>query len=149
MAKLFQVTEESKDSLVHTTAIVKLYGSYKIQSAREIDGKANITLEGLGLEGTPSDRVVSEDLTTVVAAANAAEEDTRVLNLSVVDDQETPAVDFTAYNKMFVIDDIIEVTADPANAAQSVIISNEYRKTKATQLIVGDTVANILAAANA
>lgn len=149
MARLFQVTEESIDTLVHTTPLVKLYGAYHVVTATEIDSKANLILTGRTPEGTPTERVVSDTLATTLSAMNGAQEDARALNLSVVDDFETPDVNFTAYNKLFNISDIVEVFADPNNAAQSVIISNEYRKSRGVQLIVNETVANILTAANA
>lgn len=141
MAKLFQVTEESVDTLVHDTPVTKLYGASKVVDAIEIGGKAYITLEGKTPNATQTERVVSEDLATVVAGINALEGDDRVLSLSVVAD--------TAYSKLFNIQDIVEVYEDPNNVAQSVIVSKEYRKSRGVELIVDETVANILAAANA
>jgi len=133
MAKLFQVTEESIDSVVHATPIAKLYNPFVIINAIEQGGKANIKLESRIDDGIPTLRVVSEDLATVTTAANGLEANTNVLNLSVVNDYETPAADFVAYNKLFNVFEIIEVFADPTNAAQSVVVYEEERNARPTK----------------
>lgn len=148
MAKLISVTEESLNSHEHSPFITKLYGAHRLTTAVDDNGKARIEMESAYPDGTPSDRLVSETLTAVETALNSAEGTVNHLVYSVVGDNSS-ANAITPYDKAFKVIDIVEVVEDPDNAAQSVITSRTDRKSIKLELIVAETVANILAAANA
>lgn len=147
MARLISITEEALNSTTHDTAKTKLLGTNFIVATRAEGSKCRIFTKGHGFEGRVDERLVTETQATVVAAMNTANGDVKVLNLPLIGDNET--TNFTNRNEGVLIDEILEVVVNADSAGDSDVSIVRYNTKKAIKYVVDDTVANILAAANA
>jgi len=150
MSKLISITEEKIGSTTHTTPITKLLGVKKIVDVLDanIGSKALIRTKNNRTES--ENRVVTETTAAVLVlqnAAAAADKEAIALTLKKIDGEiaghETTGV------RNFTLKDMIEVQADPADANDSLVTMEHPHSSSLTTYVVDETVAAILADANA
>lgn len=150
MAKLIQITEEKSGSITHATAITKLLGVRKIIQVIGANAglKSEIILENRETE--PVHKICSETVAAVLALQNAAAvADKEAIPLTLKKIQGEVAGHETTGVRNFTLKNIVEVQADPLNATDSIVTVEERQSSTLVHYFVDETVATILALANA
>ncbi len=150
MAKLIEVSEEKVGSITHTSAITKLLGVKKIIDVVEsgVGSKALIRTKRGHTE--PDDRLVTETVAAVLALQNGtAAADKEAIPLTLKKIQGDVAGHETTGVRNFTLKDFVTVEVDPEDATDSIVAMEHPRVSGLTYYFVDETVAAILALANA
>lgn len=150
MAKLIEITEEKSGSTVHPTPIAKLLGTHKIIQVLDASGgaKSEIIMENRQTE--PLHKILTENVAAVLALQNApAAADKVSIPLTLIKIEGDVAGHETIGIRNFSLKNIQEVQADPLDATNSIVTVEERRSSVLVHYFVDETVAAILALANA
>jgi len=150
MSRLIEVNENRVGSIDHPTAIVKLLESRKVEQV-VADGSA-ATIYYSSRVGK-KERGVDESITDIETAVNAANvtasaEQLITLTIKRLGGNDADTGGFPQTRKVLVRE-IVEVTADPADATDSIVVIQPETEQGFTTFYVDETVAAIKADANA